>query len=75
MEGNQALASTDPPNLINEDKVWVADLKPQTKAFGNQQPQRVAAHMWSAKIHLTLYENTSNDQRHADHWPAHYNTA
>ena len=75
MEGTQALASTDPPNLINESKVWVADLEPQAKAISNQQLKKVAALVWSAKINPTLYENTSNDQRNAGHWPAHYSTA
>ena len=74
MEGTKALASTDPPNLINENKVWVADLEPQTKAFSNQQLPRVAAQMWSAKIYPTLDETTPDDQRNADHPPAHYNT-
>ena len=54
--------------------MWVSDLEPQTKAFGNQQLQRVAAHMWSAKIYPTLDETTPDDQRNADHPPAHYNT-
>ena len=60
---------------MNDEKVWVANLKPQTEAFGNQQLKRVAAQKRSAKIDPTLYENTSNYQRNADNWPAHYNTA
>ena len=74
MEGTQALASTDPPNLINEDKVWVADWEPQAKAFSNQQLKKVAAPVWSAKIDPIFYESTSNDQRNADHCPTHYKT-